>query len=119
MTTSHTPCAAEPAVDTRLDLRGGALSRRDAAALAAFRSLPLGASLDIVDDHDPQPLFQQFQREAPGNFSWLYREFGPEVWRVAVRKLSRAHGSGECCGACGGRDGRPVSSPSIDPKAIP
>jgi uncharacterized protein (DUF2249 family) len=118
MTTLFPP-APQRAVATRLDLRGAAPSQRDAAAIAAFRALTLGASLDIVDDHDPQPLFLQFQREAPGNFSWLYREFGPDAWRVEVRKLSRSHGSGECCGACGGRDARPVSSLSIDSKATP
>jgi uncharacterized protein (DUF2249 family) len=108
---------AEAAAATRLDLRGEAPAQRDAAALSAFRALPLGESLDIVDDHDPQPLFLQFQRESPGNFSWLYREFGPDVWRVDVRKLSRSHGSGECCGACSGGAWSSIPTPLIDPKA--
>lgn len=40
----------------------------------------------LINDHDPKPLFYQFQVERPGAFTWSYLEQGPEVWKVAIGK---------------------------------
>lgn len=98
MSTATAPAAAS----TVIDVREIAPRERHPRIFAAFRALSLGDALDIVNDHDPKPLYFQFQNEAPGNFSWEYLQNGPQVWRVQIKKLARAHGAGECCGHCGG-----------------
>lgn len=85
---------------TTLDVRAIAPHDRHATIFAAFRALGLGDALEIVNDHDPKPLYYQFQADAPGNFSWVYRQNGPDVWRVNIHKLARSHSAGECCGVC-------------------
>ena len=85
-----------------IDVRCIAPRERHATIFARFRALDVGAEMQIVNDHDPRPLYRQFQIESPGNFSWVYEQNGPELWRVAIRKLARAHGAGDCCGHCGG-----------------
>lgn len=52
-----------------------------------FESLAPGETMELVNDHDPKPLHYQFQAEMAGQFGWEYLEQGPEVWRVAIRKI--------------------------------
>lgn len=75
---------------------------RHATIFAAFRDLKAGDTLEIVNDHDPMPLYHQFEAQAPGAFSWDYLQNGPQVWRVSITKLAPSHASGGCCGHCGG-----------------
>lgn len=43
----------------------------------------------LVNDHDPKPLYYQFQAELGPIFDWDHIESGPEVWRVIIaRKVS-------------------------------
>jgi uncharacterized protein (DUF2249 family) len=88
---------------TTADVRGLLPSERCTTVSAAFKTLALGAVLEIVNDNDPKPLYRQLQADAPGNFSWVYLENGPDVWRVSITKLSRTYSAGECCGSCGGK----------------
>ncbi len=85
-----------------IDVRRIAAIEQGTAFLAAFRALALDGTLEIVDDHDPKALYFRLRAEAPGSFAWVYAQSGPDLWRVSVRKLARAHGAGECCGICGG-----------------
>ena len=85
-----------------IDVRDIAPRERHATIFAAFRALDVGDAVEIVNDHDPKPLFYQFQVETPGNFSWVYLQSGPDVWRVSIKKLARTHSTGGCCGGCGG-----------------
>ena len=89
-----------PFFGTSIDVRAIAPGERRAAIFAAFRDIQLGDVLEIVNDHDREPLYHQFQVEVPGDFGWRYLQTGPDVWRVSVRKLSRAYGEGDCCGHC-------------------
>jgi uncharacterized protein (DUF2249 family) len=80
---------------TTIDARSLAPRERESTIVAAFRALDFGDVLEIVNDRDPKPLYYQFQVEAPGDFSWVYVQTGPQVWRVDVQKLTRAHGTGD------------------------
>lgn len=51
-----------------------------------FDSLRPGEAFEIINDHDPLPLFYQFQMERPDRFTWSKLENGPEVWRVQIGK---------------------------------
>jgi uncharacterized protein (DUF2249 family) len=49
-----------------------------------FDGLARGASMVIVNDHDPRPLRYQLMAERPETFEWTYLEEGPAVWRVRI-----------------------------------
>ena len=82
---------------TTIDLRSIAARERHALIFARFDALQPGQALELVNDHDPQPLHQQLQAQMPGGFSWTYLESGPETWRV---KITRKEAAGSCCGGC-------------------
>jgi len=84
-----------------LDLRQIAPPQRHAMIFSTFEALLPGQSLELVNDHNPQPLNDQFQMRSPGQFSWNFLEKGPQVWRVQIGKIAKPAGS--CCGGgCGG-----------------
>ena len=64
-----------------------------------FADLGVGQALELVNDHDPKPLYFQFEARVPGRFTWSYLEEGPATWRVRITKLES---KGGCCGSCGG-----------------
>jgi uncharacterized protein (DUF2249 family) len=49
-------------------------------------SLTAGESLQILNDHDPKPLYYMISMERHGEFKWSYNESGPEIWRVTITK---------------------------------
>lgn len=53
-----------------------------------FSSLVQDEALLLVNDHDPKPLYYQFQAEHGGEFSWEYLEEGPNVWRVRIGRVA-------------------------------
>jgi len=93
------------ATASRIDVRTIAPRERHPLIFSTFRQLPAGSAMELVNDHDPKPLFYQFSAELPGQFDWNYLEEGPDTWRVAITRLAakKAHGEGgTCCGSCGG-----------------
>lgn len=52
----------------------------------AFEELSAGETMELVNDHDPKPLYQQFMLNYPGKFAWEYLEQGPEIWRIGITK---------------------------------
>jgi uncharacterized protein (DUF2249 family) len=93
-----------------LDIRLIAPRERHALIFGRFDALPTGRSLQLVNDHNPQPLHFQFDDRYFGQFEWTALETGPAVWRVQITRVadgaSPAEGarSSSCCsgGACGG-----------------
>jgi uncharacterized protein (DUF2249 family) len=51
-----------------------------------FDSLKPGEMMQLINDHDPKPLYYTFMMERTDQFSWEYLEEGPETWKVAIRK---------------------------------
>jgi uncharacterized protein (DUF2249 family) len=87
-----------------VDVRTIAPRERHPLIFSTFRALRPGEAMELVNDHDPRPLYYQFQAEMPGTFTWKYLAQGPETWRVAITRTGAAQaaaGSG-CCGSCGG-----------------
>lgn len=85
-----------------VDVRTIALRERHPLIFSTFRSLIKGQAMELVNNHDPRPLHDQFQAEMPGAFEWNYLETGPDTWRVSITKLAPSRPNGQCCGACGG-----------------
>ena len=88
----------------QIDVRTIAPRERHPLIFSTFRALANGQALELVNDHDPRPLYHQLNAENAGEFSWDYLEQGPDTWRVAITRVQekRSHGNGSCCGACGG-----------------
>lgn len=69
---------------TVLDIRPVPPAQRHPLIFSTFESLAVDESFVLVNDHDPKPLFYQFQAERTGQFSWEYLEKGPTAWRVRI-----------------------------------
>ncbi len=73
-----------------LDVRNLIPRERHPLIFRTFDALAVGEAFVLVNDHDPKPLYYQFQAESTGQFSWKYLEQGPDVWRVEIGKLVAA-----------------------------
>lgn len=61
---------------------------RHAAIVAMYRSLSVGDSLIVVNDHDPQHLREEFEKDRPGSFEWEHLTGADDDWRVRITKLT-------------------------------
>ena len=91
---------------SRIDVRTVAPRDRHPLIFSTFGALAAGEALELVNDHDPRPLYYQFNAQMPGQFAWDYLEAGPDTWRVAITRTQNApaaNAGGSCCGGgCGG-----------------
>ncbi|WP_284614749.1 DUF2249 domain-containing protein [Aquabacterium humicola] len=85
---------------TTLDVRALPPRERHPLIFSTFRGLAAGEAMQLVNDHDPRPLYHHFQAELPGGFGWDYLESGPETWRVRITRLATSKAGGSCCGGC-------------------
>ncbi len=76
-----------PIAETVLDVRELAPRDRHETIFARLAALGRDERLQIVNDHDPKPLWYQLQAEQPGRFDWRYLEQGPQRWRVEIARL--------------------------------
>lgn len=74
----------------QLDVRALPPPQRHALIFDTCGKLPVGNAVILVNDHDPRPLYYQFEAEQPGQFGWEYIERGPEVWRVRITRAKAA-----------------------------
>lgn len=51
-----------------------------------FDSLAPGEKMELVNDHDPRPLYNKFMVDRENQFEWEYLEQGPELWRISIGK---------------------------------
>jgi uncharacterized protein (DUF2249 family) len=70
--------------DSILDVRAEAPARRHTLIFDTYTDLEPGVAFVLVNDHDPKPLYYQYDAEHKGDFTWDYLEQGPEVWRVRI-----------------------------------
>jgi uncharacterized protein (DUF2249 family) len=89
---------------TRIDVRQIAPPDRHPLIFSVFRRLGPSAAMEIVNDHDPRPLYAQMNAEQPGGFTWDYVERGPEVWHVRIVKTAASGDAGKADGSCCGGD---------------
>ncbi len=67
-----------------LDIRTIPPMYRHPMIFEKFEALGPGEGFVLVNDHNPKPLYYQFQAELAGQFTWDYLEQGPEAWRVRI-----------------------------------
>lgn len=69
-----------------IDVRSLVPAQRHAKIFELVGRLAPGGSFVLINDHDPKPLYYQLEAEHPKQFSWMYLESGPKVWRVEIGK---------------------------------
>lgn len=69
-----------------LDIRPVPPREKHPKIFATFDALKNGEGFQLINDHDPIPLYYQFNAERPNQFNWEYVEKGPAVWRVNIYK---------------------------------
>ncbi len=75
------------ATDTTIDVRSLAPRERHPRIFATFDDMAAGDAILLINDHDPKPLFYQFQAERPGEVHWTPEEQGPERWVIRIEKV--------------------------------
>ncbi|OOM71040.1 hypothetical protein CLPUN_50320 [Clostridium puniceum] len=72
--------------DITIDVRIYEKGHKKDIIFKAFEELAIGEIMELINDHDPRPLYQQFILNFPEHFKWEYLEQGPEIWRIAITK---------------------------------
>ena len=75
-----------PSEIKQLDVRPIVPREKHPTIFSTFDALEQGQTFQLVNDHDPIPLYYQFEAERKSQFEWNYIEKGPEVWRVNISK---------------------------------
>lgn len=70
------------------DVRVISCREKHAQIFKRWTDLPVGGFFVLVNDHDPVPLYYQFDAQFAGAFSWEYLEQGPEVFQVKITRLA-------------------------------
>jgi uncharacterized protein (DUF2249 family) len=81
------------ATDCTIDVRTIPGPQRHPRIFQTFDALARGHSLEIINDHDPFPLHDQFKFMKRGQFDWVYLQEGPDLWRVLITKLEARQAS--------------------------
>jgi Uncharacterized conserved protein len=81
---------APSVTDPELDVRSEPPARRHELIFENYTALRPNQAFVLVNDHDPKPLYYQFEAEHHGEFSWRYLEQGPQTWRVRIGRTARA-----------------------------
>jgi uncharacterized protein (DUF2249 family) len=72
----------------QLDVRSEPPARRHQLIFETYGALAAGEAFELVNDHDPKPLYYQLAAEHTDQFTWEYLEQGPEVWRVRIGRVA-------------------------------
>lgn len=70
----------------QLDIRPVPPAQKHPTIFKTFDGLKNGETFQLINDHDPMPLYYQFNAERPDQFGWEYVERGPNVWKVNITK---------------------------------
>lgn len=73
-----------------LDVRDLIPMKRHETIFTTWNELEVGGAFILINDHDPKPLYYQFDAEHNGQFTWEYLEEGPETWRVKIGRTAAA-----------------------------
>lgn len=73
-----------------LDLREVPRPQRHPMIFAKFDALVPGASLRLLNDHDPIPLNRQFDMVRPGEALWEYLKRGPDLFSIRITRIAAA-----------------------------
>jgi uncharacterized protein (DUF2249 family) len=78
--------AGELTVIEELDVRDLPPAQRHENIFEAYAGLDGGEGFVLVNDHDPKPVYHQFNSETGEEFHWEYRQKDPGEFRVLIGK---------------------------------
>ncbi len=78
-----------------LDIREIPPKNRHRLIFESFDALKEDEALILITDHDPKPLYYQFEAEKKGLFVWDTISGGPETWEVTITRLAHLPTVGE------------------------
>lgn len=81
-----------PEANPELDLRAVPHAKRHPLVFTTFDALGVGESFELVNDHDPIPLYRQMDAMRPGQAVWSYLDRGPELFRIRVLRIAPLSG---------------------------
>jgi uncharacterized protein (DUF2249 family) len=70
-----------------LDLRPMPPFERHEKIFQMWDILKPGEVLRIINDHDPRPLYYQFEAEQKGKYEWEYEQEGLKDWIVKIKRI--------------------------------
>lgn len=73
-------------ISRELDVRDLPPAQRHEQIFEAYSSLDRGDAFVLVNDHDPKPLYHQFDAETGPEFHWEYRQREAGEFRVVIGK---------------------------------
>lgn len=73
--------------DKVMDVRPIPCSVKHGLIIKNWLNLAVGDHFILLNDHDPVPLYYQFNAEWPGAFTWEHLVKGPDEFRVKIKKL--------------------------------
>lgn len=75
-----------------LDLRRMPPFERHTKIFEMWNGLEEGETLRIINDHEPKPLYYQFEAEQKGKFEWEYEQKGPKDWIFRIKRVREVGG---------------------------
>lgn len=72
---------------THFDVRRIPCRAKHAQIFQRWADLPVGGHFVLVNDHDPVPLYYQFEALFRGAFTWEYLVDGPTEFHVKITRL--------------------------------
>lgn len=91
-------------ITEELDVRDRPPAQRHQAIFEAYADLEGGEGFVLVNDHDPKPLYHQFDAEAGPEFRWEYQQKEPGEFRVLVGKAEGVETAAEVEATDGGTE---------------
>jgi uncharacterized protein (DUF2249 family) len=76
----------KPEIIDELDVRDLPPAQRHEQIFEAYAELQTGEAFVLVNDHDPKPLYHQFDAEEGPEFYWAYRQRESNEFRVLIGK---------------------------------
>ena len=72
---------------THFDVRRIPCRAKHAQIFQRWADLPVGGHFVLINDHDPVPLYYQFEALFRGAFTWEYLVDGPDEFHVKITRL--------------------------------
>jgi len=70
-----------------LDLRPMPAFERHEKSFQIWETLKTGEILRIINDHNPKPLYYQFEAEYKGKYEWEDEQEDPKDWIVKIKRI--------------------------------
>ncbi|MFC7116440.1 DUF2249 domain-containing protein [Natronoarchaeum sp. GCM10025703] len=84
----------ELTITDELDVRQFPPAKRHELIFESYEALQDGEGFVLINDHDPKPLYHQFEAEAGAEFRWEYQKKEQGEFRVQIGKSDIGESTG-------------------------